>query len=181
MDKINLDGIKYIGADIVPALIEKNKTNYSGVDFQQLDILNSKLPMVDVIFCRDCLVHFSFDDIIENLSNEYKEINFLVTNDSLISNDNVFYTKNIIGLEKDLFEISYLSTFCDVIIGRSSGPHSFSYIKDNFFNKKKINISICSFEYDGRWFYEVDCNNIWTDNYDEKYVLNLIKKEIEEL
>jgi hypothetical protein len=34
-----------------------------------LTLFASKLPTVDLIFCRDCLVHFSFDDIRRALQN----------------------------------------------------------------------------------------------------------------
>ena len=38
---------------------------------------------------------------------------------------------------------------------------------------------MCEYEYDGKWFYECDINNVWTNNYDEEHLLNLIKKQIE--
>lgn len=64
---------KYYGIDIVAEISKKNKSQfetgkaqfYAGdicsVDFCSMDI--------DVIFTRDCLVHFSFKDIISALNN----------------------------------------------------------------------------------------------------------------
>jgi hypothetical protein len=61
--------IKYIGADIVGSMIDKNKQIYPNIDFRQLDISNDQLPEVDLLFCRDCLFHFSFEDIQRTLHN----------------------------------------------------------------------------------------------------------------
>jgi hypothetical protein len=33
------------------------------------DLTRDPLPKVDLVLCRDCLVHLSFDDIYESLDN----------------------------------------------------------------------------------------------------------------
>ena len=171
--------------------IHLNEISYyvPSINFEKIDKINvdnfiNKYKNKKILICNgDALSgqskNISFDNIIINLSNTYKYLSFILTKKTDIISDNVFFTDDITKLERDLVEISYLSTYCDIIIGRSSGPHSYTYIKDNFFNKNKTNISICQYEYDGRWFYETDHNNIWTDNYDEIHLLNLIKKQIE--
>ena len=60
---------KYVGADIVTALVDSNKSKYPNVEFHCLDITSDCLPDVDVLFCRDCLIHFSFDDIKKAFKN----------------------------------------------------------------------------------------------------------------
>ncbi|OHY73484.1 hypothetical protein BCV52_26680 [Priestia aryabhattai] len=59
----NLD--LYTGVDIVSELIEENNKKYSAYNrrFLNLNILQDSLPKADLILCRDCLVHLSFDDI----------------------------------------------------------------------------------------------------------------------
>ena len=66
-----LAGIDYSGADIVDEIVDKNRRNFQRdeVSFQKLNLLSDELPPVDLIFCRDCLVHFSFDDIRRALQN----------------------------------------------------------------------------------------------------------------
>jgi hypothetical protein len=56
--------ILYTGADIVRELVDSNQ-KYSDDKhcFLHLDLLTSCLPKVDLILCRDCLVHFSFADV----------------------------------------------------------------------------------------------------------------------
>ncbi len=65
MRDVDLDGIDYLGADIVSELIENCSKHYAknGVRFRQLNLLTDELPKVDLVFCRDCLVHLSVDDI----------------------------------------------------------------------------------------------------------------------
>jgi SAM-dependent methyltransferase len=72
MDQVNLNRIEYVGIDIVEDLISLNKSNYKdkiGVEFRTGNIITDDLPKVDLILCRDCLVHFSFADIQTTLSN----------------------------------------------------------------------------------------------------------------
>lgn len=70
MKDVSLPGIQYIGADIVAGLIDQNSEFVSPVrTFCKLDLIKDPLPSVDLIFCRDCLVHLSFSDIFEALSN----------------------------------------------------------------------------------------------------------------
>ena len=70
MRSVNLRGISYLGADVVQDLIAHNQQyGTDGIAFQQLNLLEGPLPKVDLIFCRDCLVHFSFDDIFRALHN----------------------------------------------------------------------------------------------------------------
>lgn len=62
--------ISYIGMDILDELIDSLNNKYGPqVTFKVGNIIESELPKVDLIFCRDCLVHFSFKDIHQALSN----------------------------------------------------------------------------------------------------------------
>lgn len=71
MKSVDLGNIEYIGADIVRELIDSNRDKYArdGVTFQHLNLIRDKLPKVDLILCRDCLVHFSFRDVFWALRN----------------------------------------------------------------------------------------------------------------
>jgi hypothetical protein len=72
MKHFDRSGISYFGMDIVVDLIDILNAKYaqdSQVTFQAGNIILGELPQVDLIFCRDCLVHFSFEDIHQSLSN----------------------------------------------------------------------------------------------------------------
>ena len=81
MKNINLEGIEYIGADIVLEIIEQNKKyEKNNVRFEQLDLIKDALPVVDLIIVRDCLVHLSYDDIFMALGNICKsDAQYLLT------------------------------------------------------------------------------------------------------
>lgn len=69
MKNVQLGSTKYIGSDIVADLVAKNNAEFSSptVTFQQLNLIEGPLPKVDLIFCRDCLVHFSFAHVRSSL------------------------------------------------------------------------------------------------------------------
>lgn len=71
MQQVDLSGVHYTGADIVPALIRQNRQRFTGDrrTFRLLDLTQDSLPAADLIFCRDCLVHLSLADIRAALSN----------------------------------------------------------------------------------------------------------------
>ena len=71
MKEIEKGDITYIGGDIVSEMIEQNNRNYSGenVSFKVIDITKDELPTVDMIFCKDCLQHLSYDNVFKALNN----------------------------------------------------------------------------------------------------------------
>lgn len=55
---------RYTGVDIVEDMISKNIELYGGsarVEFRKMDITKEILPKAQLIFSRDCLVHFSYE------------------------------------------------------------------------------------------------------------------------
>ncbi len=71
MQFVNLAGVSYIGADIVPEIISQNQEKYGQLNrkFMSLDITQDDLISADLLFCHDCLVHFSFADIHRTIIN----------------------------------------------------------------------------------------------------------------
>ncbi len=73
MRHVDFTGVDYLGADIVDAIVEKNKQYTKGaVNFAVLDLIKDELPCADLVFCRDCLVHLSFADAAAALKNIVK-------------------------------------------------------------------------------------------------------------
>lgn len=64
MQHVDLKGVDYIGADIVDDLARVNNMRFGGEQkkFVVLDIVQDDLPQVDLIFCRDCLIHMKLND-----------------------------------------------------------------------------------------------------------------------
>jgi hypothetical protein len=74
MRLVDLDGISYLGGDIVSKLIVDNRRKYPGQKFRHLDITRDRLPNSDFWLCRDVLFHLSNEDIFHVL------FNFLASN-----------------------------------------------------------------------------------------------------
>jgi len=55
---LDLNGVTYVGADIVPELIDRNRQKFD-FPFLVADITKDKLPKVDLVLGRDALVHLS--------------------------------------------------------------------------------------------------------------------------
>ena len=70
MKDVNLP-ISYIGADIVEKIIKFNKEKFTKENrkFIKIDILRDELPQVDLIFCRNLFIHFSYNDIFKAIEN----------------------------------------------------------------------------------------------------------------
>lgn len=66
-----LDLDLYVGADVVPALVERNAARFAGPgrEFRRLDLTRDPLPRTGAILCRDCLIHFSYRFIERALDN----------------------------------------------------------------------------------------------------------------
>jgi hypothetical protein len=65
MQTVDLPLEKYIGIDIVNPLIVANQERFGNAlrSFLHLDMIRQVLPRADLVFCRDCWVHFSYLDI----------------------------------------------------------------------------------------------------------------------
>jgi 2-polyprenyl-3-methyl-5-hydroxy-6-metoxy-1,4-benzoquinol methylase len=66
-------GVRYVGVDIVPALIEGLRANAAAgaikSEYHLADITADALPRCDAILCRDALVHLSFANIERAVAN----------------------------------------------------------------------------------------------------------------
>lgn len=83
------DDVTYIGGDIVEFMIEENQKNYQGKNFQVIDLSKDALPSVDLLICRDCLLHLSFSDIqsvFDNISRS--NIKYVLTSNWFEEYDN---------------------------------------------------------------------------------------------
>jgi len=65
MGETPLDLERYVGIDIVAAVVAANQERYGAPSrtFLRLDLLSDPLPRADLILCRDALVHFSARDV----------------------------------------------------------------------------------------------------------------------
>jgi hypothetical protein len=94
---VNETGITYIGGDIVLPLIEANQLKYANkhITFKKIDLTQDDLPIVDLMICRDCLFHLSYDHTKHVLKNFVKsKTPYLLTTTYL--NKDSFKNKDIV-------------------------------------------------------------------------------------
>ena len=71
MRHVDMEGVQYIGMDIVRPLIKANRSKYGSPRrrFFRGDISKDEIPKVDIILCRDCLVHLPLATALEIVRN----------------------------------------------------------------------------------------------------------------
>lgn len=157
------------------------------VDFTKIiNINNYFYNKKSVLICNNDVhsgqsVNFDFDPIIDKISDIFKDVEFIITNNTKIIKPNVINASHIIGLNyNNLLEISYLSTKTDTIIGRASGPYCFTHIRDNMNNPNKTFIAFSNDENEGKWVSETEsqAKQYWSNNYNIEYITNYIQEII---
>lgn len=131
LKKIN----EYLGCEI----------DYNIFNIDSVNEFIKKEKRKKVLFCNgpslsgQCSYDGDLREIIQKVSKEYPDVYFITTHDIQLCEENVKYTGDIIGNEsEDLYEISYLSKFCDLIIGRYSGPFIWTNaVRENIFDENK--------------------------------------------
>jgi len=170
------------------------KINFSLFDINNVDKFNNEIILKFkkwILVCNGPVLsgqsnNFSFTSIIDNLSSKFSNVGFILTDQQeRLSKNNIFYTDDITGLKnKDLFEIAYLSTKVDIIVGRASGPYCITHNLKNLTDSTKTFIAISNYLGDSIWakpeeIGEKGAKQIWTNNYDLNYIENILEKNLE--
>lgn len=71
MKLVDIGACKYIGVDIVKPLIERNIQLWANPlrEFKHLNLIEDQIEKVDLILCRDMLVHLKNEDVFKVLRN----------------------------------------------------------------------------------------------------------------
>lgn len=168
---IKLEDISYYVPEIDFKYIEKeNIDNFiSNTKYDFKVLLSNNFP-------RTMRIELDFDKVVNYLSDKYENVLFILTNATNIKKDNVVYTNDIIKMDFDLNEIAYLAKFCDIIVGRPSGPYCFSMHKETFI-KNKTFITISDNIYD-KFYFEVDSNMLLLTEHNAEALIDMIEKNI---
>ncbi len=142
-----------------------------------------------ILVCNGAVVskqakNFSFNVLIERVAKIFKNVDFIMTEKFFCHEPNILFTDDIIDKNgNDLNEISYLSTFCDIIIGRSSGPYIYSMVKDNLMNPNKTFLCFSDDESIAWWSDDrsmFKCRTVWSNDYSENGIVAKIVEQIKE-
>lgn len=141
------------------------RIDYSFFNLENIDKFVS-VPRKRILFCNGKpMSGQSFDsdmgDIINMFAEKYLDIDFICTQKFPTKALNVLFTDDIINDKQEFFtgvnpywfdkpmnicdlnEISYLSTKCDAIVGKNSGPFVFCETYDNLKDESKVIVSFC--------------------------------------
>lgn len=94
MRHVELSGVQYLGADIVEGLVRNNQSRFGcpTLKFTSLNLLTDALPSSDLVICRDCLVHFSNEDIhraIDNIKRSESKLLLTTTFTDCMENEDI--------------------------------------------------------------------------------------------
>lgn len=130
------------------------KIDYSKFNLSNIYSYLQQDPKIKILFCNgetlsgQCTYTGDMKEIIEQEAQKHPDKTFITTKKIDSNIDNIKFTGDIIdSIDKcDLNEISYLSTFCNLIVGRNSGPHCFTIVEDNLMDSDKIVYSFSSYD-----------------------------------
>lgn len=156
------------------------------------NISNIKLKVSDLItkFEKTVLIcngdvnsgqcdNFDFTDIVHKLSLEFPNILFLTTQKINIINNNIFFCGDITETIPDLLQISFISTKCNLIVGRGSGPYCFTQVKENLMNPNKTFISFSFIYNESKYFDEQKSKFVWSNQWSNlDHVFDTIKMNL---
>jgi 2-polyprenyl-3-methyl-5-hydroxy-6-metoxy-1,4-benzoquinol methylase len=83
MKYIDLTEVDYLGLDVVPFVIQNNKTKYSSshVNFALADCIHDLLPKADLLLCKDVLNHIPNKEVFKIIKQFENYRHILVTSD----------------------------------------------------------------------------------------------------
>lgn len=95
-----------------------------------------------VVFCNGRVMSGqcglgNMKNIVDEISDRFPDTVFVVTEDVDIKKSNVYNTNDIFKQKCDLNEIAYLTKFAKLIVGKNSGPATYSLYQDNLKDANK--------------------------------------------
>jgi hypothetical protein len=158
------------------------KSDYDGTKLEQF---NKRIMICNGGVWSSQAINFDFIPIVKELTDTYKNHLFILT--ERINNftpNNVVYTDDLFGMPmNDLNEIGYLSTFCELIVGRSSGPFTFAQHLINWNNPNKTLLSFTTHKENSSIIYSdnLPMRKVWCSEIRSDIVYKKISDEIERL
>lgn len=162
-----------INSELIPnvSLIDKKIKNYKNIFSKIILICNGNVHSGQS-------VNFDFTKFIYEVSNKFPEFLFLITQPINLNLDNVVNTSTMTNSIPDLVQIGHISKYCDVIIGRASGPYCFSQNYDNLIDENKVFCCFCSIEEESSLWQDAKSKIFWSNDYSESNIIDNMVKSI---
>ena len=95
--------IKYVGYDIVQAIVEKNRCNHPSLRFDVFDIVSDIPPTSDLIFTKELLIHLNNDHVMAAIENMRKSgAKYLLASNSFGVQKNEELTNDTLGYARPI-------------------------------------------------------------------------------
>jgi len=140
-------------------------TDWSKYDIAQVDAFVAAHPGKRLhLFCNGVVrsTQTNLDDLkglIEEFAEKHPDDMWICTASFETELPNIVFTDDILsGVQGgDINEIAYLSTKCNLIVGKNSGPFMFTHVRDNMWDDKKVFVALSHRASD---CYPYNCNGI---------------------
>tara|TARA_B100002019_G_scaffold293350_1_gene320338 strand:- start:3024 stop:3980 length:957 start_codon:yes stop_codon:yes gene_type:complete len=195
------------------SLVLKQKLEYiPTIDYSFFNTKNHKKFIEDrgetkkILFCNGIpmsgqSIPNDMSSVINHFAQKYPSYDFICTKKISTSLSNVFFTDDILVPDDeivdvnvpwndrmngicDLNEISYLSTHCNLIIGKQSGPFCYCITKENLMNPDKYIIAFSKTADDGiACDIDIECDYLLSADHDlycndAQYVIDTIGEKL---
>jgi hypothetical protein len=188
--------IKDSPLDYIPTII------YEYFDLQSCnDFIANRKSTKKILFSNGkAMSGQSFDDdmvlLITDFAKKYPNHDYICTKKFQTDLNNIFFTDDIFekALETadlktpwndrhlkncDLNEISYLSNFCEIIVGKNSGPFVYCMTKENFLHNNKYIISFNRDAEDSMAYgINLKCKYIFSNNFEYQSIVKTIEEPL---
>jgi hypothetical protein len=165
----------------LPYIEKDNIINKSEID-RDIKRIKERFGKIVLISNGDVLSgqspNFDFYPVIRTLAESNKNTAFLITENRGELPENAFDISSITRTSPDLLEIAYISIYCDIIVGRASGPYCFAQHRDNLLDSEKTFIAFTNNEQEAKFYQEMKARFVWSDNYSHSNVFGIINHEI---
>lgn len=118
----------------------------------------------------------NMQEIIRTIAEEFKDIEFYVTDPVNFEADNVTVCNHETGV---LNQLAYITTKAELIVGKNSGPFTYAHNKDNINNYKKTFMCFSHKKKDcllGEGEYL--CNSYFSNTVDDEVAIGILRKLI---
>lgn len=140
-------------------------TDWSKYDIAPVDaFVNTHSGKRLHLFCNGVVrsTQSKLDDlksVVEDLAKHHPDDVWICTSAFETNTPNIVFTDDILSSVAggDINEIAYLSTKCNLIVGKNSGPFMFTHVRDNMWDNQKVFVALSHRASD---CYPFNCNGI---------------------
>ena len=165
--------------DVIPKIIRPLLYEQQANSFlDKLSTYRKKILLCNGIIHSGQSVKFSLRENIHRLVAKNPDCAFVYTEkETTFLLDNEFFIDDHVNIP-NLDEITYISTYCDVLVSRMSGPGSCICVHENLFNPNVAFVCITNYEGLAHFYKGGTCKYEWTSDVSEETLTQLISKHI---